>query len=338
MRREDEDAVFGLRMAMWGAPNIEYVREGARLDPRYLDRTFAAVGPDGTALSTVRYWLREVRDASGTPQQVGCVASVVTRESARRQGHARRLMQMAIEAMREEGCAWSLLFSSDMGVPLYLGLGYHALPGPYFSGVLSGRRPSPGDAYRMERIKPPFDFEDESWRAVREIYGAYNARRLLSLVRDDAYWRGHFARRIVSRTGTHSVALFMARASGGEYAGYLLFDYVGGETARRNAGLDEPLDQLITISEVGVMPGHEQAMPTMLSGMLDAAARGLVGASARLPREGRVYQAIGALFGPQVRTFDCQMMALPLAEDTSHDDIAAIASAPGAVFWIADDF
>ena len=117
MRLEDEDAVFQLRMQTWGAPSIEYVRAGARLDPLYLEHTFVAVEAAGNLLSTVRYWLRDIRDANGTPQRVGCVASVVTVESARRQGHARELMQLAIEAMRAEGCAWSFLLSSDMGVP-----------------------------------------------------------------------------------------------------------------------------------------------------------------------------------------------------------------------------
>src|SRR5688572_13863128 len=109
MRPADEDAVFDLRMRMWNAPSRDYVRQGALLDPRYLDHTFVAVAEDGSLLSTVRYWLRHLRDAEGAPRLVGCVASVATVEGARRQGHARELMQLAIEAMREDGCEWSLL-------------------------------------------------------------------------------------------------------------------------------------------------------------------------------------------------------------------------------------
>src|SRR3954470_22640039 len=141
MRLEDEDAVFALRMRMWRAPSIEYVREGARLDPRYLDHTFVAMDEAGTLLSTVRFWVRQIRNASGVPECVGCVASVATIESARRQGHARRLMLLAIKAMRDEGCAWSLLLSSDLGVPLYESLDYRVLPAYYANGLLSGARP-----------------------------------------------------------------------------------------------------------------------------------------------------------------------------------------------------
>src|SRR6266545_3450704 len=91
MRLEDEDSVFDLRMRMWGAPTREYVRAGARLDPNYLDRTFVAVEEDGTLLSTVRYWLRDLRDANGVPRQVVFFKGAATIESARRQGHAHRL-------------------------------------------------------------------------------------------------------------------------------------------------------------------------------------------------------------------------------------------------------
>src|SRR5689334_9589659 len=97
MRPEDETAVFTLRMTTWGAPSLEYVREGAYLDPKHHDRTFVAFAEDGTLLSTTRYVLREVLDASGQPQKVGCVVSVTTIEAARRQGHGRKLMQMTIE-------------------------------------------------------------------------------------------------------------------------------------------------------------------------------------------------------------------------------------------------
>src|SRR5204863_1056846 len=128
-----------------------------------------AVDQDGGLLSTVRYWLRDIRDALGVPQRVGCVASVATIESARRQGHARILMRMAINAMRDEGCVWSFLLSSDMGVPLYESLGFIAPFVPYYQTFLSGERPQVGDLYTVRRIEPPF-FEDEHWRAVRDIY------------------------------------------------------------------------------------------------------------------------------------------------------------------------
>ncbi|MFL5732372.1 MAG: GNAT family N-acetyltransferase [Chloroflexia bacterium] len=338
MHIEDEDAVFALRMATWGAPSLDYVREGAYQDPKHLDRTFVAFGEDGTLLSTTRYVVRQIRDAAGEPQKVGCVASVVTIDAARRQGHGHKLMGLTIEAMREEGCAWTLLFSSDMGVPLYLSLGYRNFPAHYYEGLLTGKRPTPNAAYRVERAESPFHFEDANWSAACDIYAIYNSRRPLSLVRDDAYWRGFLARRVAARARSRSVALFLARTSAGEPAGYLYADYATGERARQDPDFNKELDQFILIGELGLLPGHEQALPSLLAAMLDGKGPGLVGGSARMPREGGVYEAVRALFAPEVLTLDCFMMALPLAPGVSYENLVGIFAAPGALFWIMDDF
>jgi len=340
MRLTDEDAVFDLRMRTWGAPNIEYVRQGARLDPLYLDHTFVALASDGTLLSTVRYWLRQLRGVKGTPKQVGCVASVTTSESVRRQGHARKLMQLAIESMRQEGCAWTLLMSSDMGVPLYEGLGYRIFSAPYYRGVLSDERPQNDSIYRIEieRIEPPFDFEDGAWRAVRYIYALYNAHRPLSVVRDEAYWRGYFARRIRSRNTTHPMLLILAYMGDGndkEYAGYLVVDYATQEEARA----DFNLDQFFTIGEIGVAPGHEEAIPALASAVADNAAQGEVGGRVFLPREPHIDSAMRSLFGQSLQMLDDRdMMALPLSESCGQEELEAMFAAPGALFWIVDDF
>jgi GNAT superfamily N-acetyltransferase len=337
MRLEDEDAVFGLRMSMWGAPSIEYVRQGAHLDPQYLDHTFVAVSADGGLLSTIRYWLREIRDTSGTPQRVGCVASVATVESARREGHARRLMQLGIDAMRDEGCAWSFLLSSDMGVPLYESLGYRSYSAPFYHGMLSGARPPRSYEYEVRCIQPPFDFDGSNWHAVREIYTRYNAHRSLSLVRDEDYWRGYFARRISSRLMSRDLVLFLAHSPQGQSVGYMVADYSLPGKAREDSGLD--VDQFIYISEFGNLAGHEDALPTLLSAMLDRTALPHSAAMAvRAPREGHVDETLRGLFSPGMQLRDCAMMALPLRDGFGEEDVAAIFAAPGALFWTADDF
>ena len=43
MLPEDEDAVFDLRLQMWGGPSREYARQGAYLDPLYSQHTFLAM-------------------------------------------------------------------------------------------------------------------------------------------------------------------------------------------------------------------------------------------------------------------------------------------------------
>jgi GNAT superfamily N-acetyltransferase len=54
----------------------------------------------------------------------GFVSSVFTRPAYRRQGIARHLMQMLIASAREEGVGRLILWSSEMGRPLYEQLGF----------------------------------------------------------------------------------------------------------------------------------------------------------------------------------------------------------------------
>lgn len=338
MRAEDEHAVFDLRMRTWDAPSIEYVRAGALLDPRYLEHTFVALDSDGTLLSTVRYWLWHIRDAKGTPRLVGCVASVVTIESARRQGHARKLMQLAIEAMREDGCDWTLLLSSRMGPPLYEGLGYSLYQVPYYVGIVSGERLQGGDRYSVQRLDPPFDIEDDTWKAVREIYAAYNAHRPLSLVRDDGYWRGYFQRSLLAPHASHEKALFVARDQEGQDVGYLLVYIWTREIAREQHNLD----QAFTVGEIGVMPGHEEALTTLLSRAIEALTahtEGQVGMTAMLPRERRIEDAMRTILGQSLRMLDQRrLMARSLNAGFKQEELEAIFFAPGANFWSMDHF
>jgi len=54
----------------------------------------------------------------------GYVSSVFTRLGYRRQGIARHLMDRLISSAREEGVQKLLLRASEMGEPLYLGMGF----------------------------------------------------------------------------------------------------------------------------------------------------------------------------------------------------------------------
>lgn len=340
MLPEDEDAVFDLRIRMWGGPSREYARQGAYLDPLFSRHTFVAVDEHQTLLSCLRYYPRDIRDSQGMPQKVSCVASVVTIEAARRQGHAQKLMQLALEAMREERCKWSLLLSSDMAVPLYEGLGYRVRSAPFYKGLLSSGLPRNKGTYSVQRIEPPFHVGDENWQAVRGIYAAYNEQRPLSIVRDESYWRGYFARRLASFLKTNEMALLVARAGGGRAVGYLLM-YLPKQDEANQGGH-------FTISELCIMPGHNEAVTALLS----AAKRwvnevmqvlgddtGQVSGVALLPREEQIEQAMQIMFGETLHLVDDRtMMARPVNDDFTHDDLQAMFAAPSALFWMMDDF
>jgi GNAT superfamily N-acetyltransferase len=341
MLPHDEDAVFDLRISTWGGLSRDWARQGAYLDPDYSRHTFVAVDEDGTLLSSVRYWPRYLRDERGRPVRVGCVASVVTVEQARRQGHARKLMQMALDSMREEGFDWAFLFSSDMGVPLYESLDFRRYSGPYYRGRLVNVPQAPGTLYRIERFDRPFDIEDRAWQAVRTIYAEYNAQRPLSLVRDDSYWRGYFARRAGSVLPAHSSSLLLASTPDGEPAGYLM---VHVRVQEPPAGQPpNPYDQFF-IGEIGFVKGHEDALLSLLRFAVEeiqqqALEKDQPGGTVFLPNEPAIEESVRALFGDTLELVDDRtMMARPTSDGCTDEQIAAVFTAPGAHFWVMDDF
>ena len=334
MRIEDEDEVYGLWQRTWGARNIEQVRSRSRLDPRFLDHIFIAIDEGGKVLSTARYAVRHIRDANALPRPAGCVASVVTVEEARRQGHAREVVRLALESMRSEGCAWTLLFSSSMGQSLYEGLGYRTYSAPYFRGTPSGQLAPPGN-YTIECLTSPFDISDDAWTAIRVIYKEYNKRRPLSLIRDEEYWQGRVAMRLASGDGTYTPFLFLARNANNIPVGYLLVYFSTQQTAREEFNLDQHL----AINELGLAESHEGALDSLLSAALDRAEPGAIGVTCLLPREQRLEQAMSIIFGDSLQILDDRrMMARPLGETFSEGDISAMFEAPGAHFWSMDDF
>jgi GNAT superfamily N-acetyltransferase len=56
--------------------------------------------------------------------QVGTIMNLVTDPRHRRQGIARRIMEVIIEWLEEQGIQWASLHATDMGQPLYEELGF----------------------------------------------------------------------------------------------------------------------------------------------------------------------------------------------------------------------
>ncbi|HUP27282.1 MAG TPA: GNAT family N-acetyltransferase [Chloroflexia bacterium] len=335
IKPEDEGAVFDLWAHTWGVASGEVVSARARADdPLYLQHIFVAAEPDGTVLAAWRYLPRLINDAEGRPRQVGCVASVVTVEHARRQGHARRLVQLGHEAMRGEGLDWAFLFSSRMGVPLYTSIGYSGYSMPFHKGRLSGARPQATGEYAIERLDPPFYIESDALEAVRRIYGEYNARRPLSLMRDDRYWRNRFSRRMDAGIEDQATALFLAR-NDKEATGYLIAHYSTREVAREKFNLD----QVFTLSEIGFLGGHEGAAADLLNAALDAVPPGEVEGTSVLPREEPLESYVRLIFGDSLYMFDDRrMMGFPLGGSFTREEMDRIFAAPGSLSWLMDDF
>lgn len=341
MLHEDEDAVFGLRMSTWGAPDIDYVRRNAYTDPLYLQHTFVALDPDNTLLSTVSYRIQRIRDASGTPRKVGCVASVTTIESARRQGHASKLMQLAGQSMANEGCDYSLLFSSRMGVPLYETLGFVLYSAPYYLGTFSvdnnAHNAHTTHNYSIKHLEAPFDILDLDWQAIRNIYAAYNSHRSLSLVRDEAYWQDYFAPRLASSPTEDTTHVFLA-SSGDQPVAYLVSRFLATQSAQDFF----KEDQGFMLREAAILPGHDAALPALISALSDTLApseQPLPGA-AFLPREAAIEECLQTLFGQTLHLSGerHRMMVKPTGPNFTQTDLAATFHAPGALFSRMDIF
>jgi GNAT superfamily N-acetyltransferase len=333
----DLDPVFDLWLATWPGANRERAIRALTSDPRYLDHTFVAISEEGQLLATAHYWLRSIRDEGGNPQPVGCISHVTTAEPARRQGHARTLVRMAHEAILADGCGYALLFSSPMGLPLYEGMGYSHVSAPFWQGRITREKPRAEGIDRYTVTEHEVLDDPAILRSLSEIYDAYNASRPASMLRDLEYWPIFRAPQFgpTSWWLNHRNLAFLARSAGGEIVAYALSHLSDQELARR----EFQLDQVLTISEVGALPGHEAAIPALLSSIVGSTLPGAVGARAFLPREPQIEGCMRTIFGDSLHDVnDLPLMALPLAEGTTFEQIQAVFSAPSANFWQHDEF
>jgi GNAT superfamily N-acetyltransferase len=331
MRPEDEDRVFDLWLSTWADSDEALERRALHSDPGYLARTYIAVGPDEQVLSTAHYWVREICDASGTPRRVGCVSHVSTHQTARRQGHARTLVGTTLrDAMAADGCEYALLFSSEMGVALYEGLGYRMMSSPVKRGLVQRDRPRYDGPYTVREGREP------DWDIVARVYAEYNAGRPLAFVRDDPYWREFMAPKwthVVQNWGGRAFTAY--EATEGEPVGYALAYYPPPEFARNHYNLD----QVFTLCEVCALPGHDGAIPALVEAVAGATLPGEVGGRVSVPREPVPSAALEAIFGATLNEYDDRrMMVLPLTGGVTYDDLEAMFASSASVFWLLDEF
>lgn len=131
---EDIEALGHLRWEMEAER-----REHAPARDEYLRAYLDDVGP-ALASGLHRAWLAEAEgeavacavlitwvmppSAEQLHRKRGYVSSVYTRPDFRRQGIARRLMELLVASAREEGVHKLFLKASSMGEPLYLSMGF----------------------------------------------------------------------------------------------------------------------------------------------------------------------------------------------------------------------
>ncbi len=300
-RADDIPGIHSLWAAsLWAS--VERLHADWTADPDPLRRAFVAVDGSGV-LAVVCIVPRVLRNTLGEPQPVGGIAAVATRHDARRRGHARRLLQLAITAMSETGFAWSMLFT---GTPqVYGSLGWTqvrlaAREGPLASGPGSPLR------YRIRRATL-----SECRADLAAIYDQYNAHRPLSAVRTTDGWHGSAMRRL------DDTDLFVAEMAG-EITAY-------ASVAWR--------DNVVELREIGLRPTHGPARHDLFAAIAGQAhARAITQVRAHLPSD-------VPLTGLATHTHTVESstaMALPLRATWA--DILTVVDSPSATFWLADGF
>jgi ribosomal protein S18 acetylase RimI-like enzyme len=108
-------------LAEYTAVYIEQVRDELA---RGIHRAWLAEADGEVVASVALVWWVMPPNPDEHQRRRGFVTSVYTRPAYRRQGVARQLMTMLIEHARAEGLQRLILWSSEMGRPLYEDLGF----------------------------------------------------------------------------------------------------------------------------------------------------------------------------------------------------------------------
>src|SRR5919199_1532995 len=156
LRLDEEGALLDMVAEAMGDDRAERQRvlHDFADDHERFARTHVAITDDGSLLSAASYWVRQVRDVDEKPLRVGHVFGVATRPDARGQGYAGRLLDRAITAMRQEGCAWSVLFTRELARALYARHGWHDRPLRHQSGSLADDLAAISSPYTVRRFDP----------------------------------------------------------------------------------------------------------------------------------------------------------------------------------------
>lgn len=117
------DSIYIMGFDVWGdgASELTYL-EGCRASPKYARGTLHVLeNGEGIAVSSLIVY--HLEPAAGRP--VLGIGSVATAPSARRQGHASRLIEGVVQSM---GADTIVLLHSDVAPQIYERLGFEALP------------------------------------------------------------------------------------------------------------------------------------------------------------------------------------------------------------------
>jgi ribosomal protein S18 acetylase RimI-like enzyme len=305
---EDLAVAFWMRTLETGEEEARQTFRDFHDAPQRFDQAHVAVAGDGQILATVCYWLRDVRDTVGAPVRVGHLFHVATEPSARRQGHASRLLADVIHALRATGCQWAILSARQDAVGLYARAGWQPAPRSYWRGAFAAESWHGRQRYAVRQYDPRH--EPRGWVPIAAAYAQANAGQAGSLIRTSAYWSGYAAWMFGLYLDSYQAILLTASdgAARDPIRGYALtnFDDMG-----------------FLVSEIATDPSDPEVLPSLLNGIItEAQQRGI-------PLRGQLTIADGAL---------TQMALAQLFGSTLHqvDDVALYGYLPFMVRPIGD--
>jgi predicted N-acetyltransferase YhbS len=201
LRRSERERLLEL-LDGWSLPDgwrgRDFFRRHVEDDPTFEEENVVVAEEAGELVSCVQVFPRPV-NLRGRAVPMGGIGSVFTKPERRREGLARRLLELTLERMRERGIEVSLLFGDER---VYHELGWRAWQARALLAVREAApaRPPAADA-RIRAFDRARDFG-----AVRAIHAEYSGRFDGPVVRDDRLWEASL--RVAGNPGEEFLVAF----------------------------------------------------------------------------------------------------------------------------------
>lgn len=320
MNADEMERVFDLWVEVYPETERANWKQEFLSIPGSREQTYVAVD-GGRVLSTALLWIREMNDSAGAARRVGNVSHVATHPGARRQGHAQKLLGLALETMQESNCDISTLFASEDAKPLYEKLGWQTCPLPFWQGQLMNvDLPRSADYF----IRPSHQLDEpQLWDVLSEIYTEFNRGRPLAIRRDLSMWKSFTAHKITAWVHA-GASLWLAYATRAPEAicGYLI--------AHRG-------DYGFLLAEIGVREQHRSALPHLFYEVTGSypGAQG-VGGRLYLPEEPDIRKLLHQYFQPLTKMESNELMVRAIAQGRDLEEWIVTGSQQAGMFWLLD--
>lgn len=252
---------------------------------------------------------------------------MATAPTARRHGHAFRLLADTVHALRQAGCQWAILSARQEAVTLYARAGWQPSPRAYWRGSCAAVSWNEVQRYHVQAYDPRY--EPTGWAPIAAAYARANARQGGSLIRTPAYWSGYAAWMFGLYLDSYQAVLLTVQ-DGPAHAstrGYALVNFY---------------DVGFVVSEIATDPGDQEVLRSLLNGIATEAKQHGIPLQGQLTMaaESSTKPILQRFFGATLHTVDdtalhgyTPFMVRPIGGETRSPF-----TAPNALFWPLDAY